>query len=339
MSSSVFAGLATGIGSWPGTDVREAAGIVLGELPALPHVVELPARGLGADLIGRTGALMVDVELDVRTSGYRIAQRATRAGRHAEDLLSRDLDILEELWETGGFAASLPVLKAQVAGPFTMAAEVELRNGHRVLTDRGAVRHVAESLAEGIREHVAELRRRLGVDVVVQLDEPSLPAVLRGSLPGVSRLDPVPAFPEPDALELLDSVLGSLGVPAMVHCCATGAPIDLIRRSAADAVALDASLLRSSDLDAVGELLQAGKTLVLGVVPGTTPERTPTWREAAAPAVTLVDRLGFPRSTLASQVSVTPACGLASATPEWARTALTLVENVADAFGDAPDSL
>ncbi|WP_072807298.1 methionine synthase [Rhodococcoides yunnanense] len=339
MSAGVFAALTTGIGSWPGTDVRESAGIVLGELPALPHIVELPGRGLGADLIGRTGALMADVELDVRTSGYRVAQRKTLSGRRAEDLLHFDLDVLEELWETGGYGSSHHDLKVQLAGPFTMAAQVELRSAHRVLTDRGAVRDFAGSLAEGIRQHCAELKSRLGVDVVVQLDEPSLPAVLEGSLSGVTRLDTVSAVPEPEALDLLDSILSSIGVPVMVHCCAVGAPIDLIRRSAADAIAIDASLLRSRDLDAVGEFLQAGKTLALGLVPGVAPERPPTWREVAAPAVTLMDRLGFPRSILATQVSVTPACGLAGATPEWARTALTLAKNVADAFQDAPDSL
>lgn len=339
MSGSVFGGLVTGIGSWPGTDIRESASIVLGELPALPHVVELPARGLGADTIGRTGALMVDVELDVRTSGYRVSARKSLAGRRAEDLLHEDLDVLEELWETGGFASTHHVLKVQTAGPFTMAAQVELRSAHRVLTDRGAVRDFAGSLVEGLREHCSELRSRLGVDVVVQLDEPSLPAVLAGSLSGVTKLDPVRAVPEPEALELLDSVLLGVGVPTVVHCCGADVPLDLLRRSNAEAAAIDVALLTSRDLDAVGEFLQAGKTLLLGLVPSVQPDRTPTWREIAAPAVTLIDRLGFPRSILATQVSVTPGCGLAGATPEWARTALELAGNVVDAFQDAPDSL
>ena len=51
---------ATGIGSWPGTSARQAAEIVVGELHTLPHLVELPARGVGADLIGRTLALLGD---------------------------------------------------------------------------------------------------------------------------------------------------------------------------------------------------------------------------------------------------------------------------------------
>lgn len=339
MSGSVFGALATGIGSWPGTDVREASSIVLGELPALPHIVELPARGLGADTIGRTGALMVDIELDVRTSGYRVSQRKSLTGRRAEDLLHEDLDVLEELWETGGFGATHRVLKVQAAGPFTMAAQVELRSAHRVLTDRGAVRDFADSLAEGLRQHCAELRTRLGVDVVVQIDEPSLPAVLAGSLSGVTRLDPVRAVPEPEALDLLDSVLSGVGVPTAVHCCGADVPLDLLRRSAAEAAALDVAQLGARDLDGIGEFLQAGKTIMFGLVPAVRPEKVPTWREVAAPAVTLVDRLGFPRSVLSTQVSVTPACGLAGATPEWARQALEVAGNVADAFQDAPDSL
>lgn len=340
MNASVFGALATGLGSWPGTNIREAASVVLGELPALPHLVELPARGLGADLIGRTGALMADIELDVRTSGYRVAARKTLSSRRAADLLHEDLDVLEELWEVGGHAGTHRVLKVQAAGVFTMAAQVELRSAHRVLTDRGAVRDFAESLAEGVRAHCSEITSRLGVDVVVQFDEPSLPAVLAGSLSGVTRLDPVPAVPEPEALDLIDTVLRNVGVPTAVHCCAVDAPLGLFRRSLADAVAIDVSLLRSSELDAVGEYLQAGKTLMMGLVPAVEPARTPTWRELAAPAVTLVDRLGFPRSILAShQVSVVPACGLAGASTDWARSALELSSNISDAFQDAPDSL
>jgi hypothetical protein len=55
------AGSATGIGSMPGTDVAEAQRIVLGELPGLPHLVELPDRGPGADLLGRGAGFLVDL--------------------------------------------------------------------------------------------------------------------------------------------------------------------------------------------------------------------------------------------------------------------------------------
>src|ERR687894_543381 len=51
-------GGATGVGSWPGTDPREAARTVLDLLPDLPFLPELPARGVGADLTGRSAALL-----------------------------------------------------------------------------------------------------------------------------------------------------------------------------------------------------------------------------------------------------------------------------------------
>ena len=64
-------GSATGVGSMPGTDVREAMRVVLGELPDLPHLPELPGRGVGADLTGRTVGLLLDLHAEVQPSGWR----------------------------------------------------------------------------------------------------------------------------------------------------------------------------------------------------------------------------------------------------------------------------
>ena len=52
--------------------------MVVGELHALPHLVELPARGVGADMIGRAGALLVDIAIDTVPRGYRIVAQARR---------------------------------------------------------------------------------------------------------------------------------------------------------------------------------------------------------------------------------------------------------------------
>ena len=45
----------------PGTDPAEAMRVIAGELAGFPHLAELPDRGPGADLIGRTAALLVDI--------------------------------------------------------------------------------------------------------------------------------------------------------------------------------------------------------------------------------------------------------------------------------------
>lgn len=330
-------GVATGVGSWPGTDPRAAAEIVVGELPALPHLVELPGRGVGADVIGRAAALLIDMPLDTSTTGYRLAQRVGPVTRTARDLLARDLDALEEAWELAGRRGTDQPVKVQAVGPLTLAAHVELFGGHRVLTDRGAVRDLTESLAEGVAHHVADVARRLGSPVVVQLDEPSLPAVLAGSLPGVSILQPPPALPEPEALDLVQRAIERIDVPVLVHSCGAGVPWGLLRRSGAAMVGFDVAALRTADLDGVGELLDAGVDLALGLVPTTAPDRAPGWRELAEPATRLWDRLGFPRTLLASRVAVTPACGLAAASAEWARAALRAAGELTRAFADGAD--
>ncbi|WP_280235504.1 methionine synthase [Nocardia cyriacigeorgica] len=332
-------GVATAIGSWPGTDAREAAAIAVGELPGLAHLVELPARGVGADTIGRASALLIDLRFDTTPRGYRLADRPGGVSRRACDLLRTDIDALDEAWETAGLRGSGRVVKVQAVGPLTLAAEVELRAGHRALTDRGAVRDLSESLAEGLSRHVAEVGKRLDAPVVLQLDEPDLTAVLDGSLRGASVLNTVRALPEPEALALVDAVIAAQDVPVLIHTCAAPPALDFLRRSTASAVGFDMSTIGTAELDGIGEILDGGKDLVLGLVPTTAPATPVTWRDIAEPGVRLIDRLGFPRRSLGTRIAVSPACGLAGASTEWARRALRLAVDVADAYSDDPDSL
>jgi hypothetical protein len=53
----------------------------------------------------------------------------------------------------------------------------------------------------------------------------------------------------------------------------------------------------------------------------------------------VTDRLGFARSVLRERIGITPACGLAGATPRWARVAVELAQKVADAFAEDPDAI
>ncbi|MEU1427725.1 methionine synthase [Nocardia sp. NPDC005746] len=342
MSDNAFAlpgGTATGVGSWPGADPREAAATVVGELGQLPHLVELPARGMGADMIGRVSGLLVDMQFDSTTRGYRLGARPGAVSRRASDLLRTDLDALEEAWETGGLAGSGHPVKVQVAGPLSVAAEVELPGGHRILTDSGALRDLSESLAEGIANHVAEVSKRLGTQVILQIDEPHLTAVLSGTLKGVSVLNTVRAMPEPEALHVLDTVAAWQSVPVLIHSCADRPALGFLRKSAASAIGFDLAAIGTRDLDRVGELLDAGKHLVLGLVSTADPAKPVTWRDIAEPGVRLIDRLGFPRRLLADQILVSPACGLAGASLSWARRAVSLAAETARAYADEPEAL
>jgi hypothetical protein len=306
----------------PGTDPAEAIAVVLGELPDLPHVPELPARGVGADLTGRTAALLVDLPVETTAGGWKLAARPSRDQRRAAGLLSADLDALQEAasdW-TGPF-------KVQVCGPWTLAAAIELsRSQNPALADPGAVADLIASLAEGAARHVAEVRGRLpGATVLLQLDEPALPAVLAGSVPTASGLNRVGAVDRTVTSDGLRTVLAAATAFGLVHCCASGIPFALLKEAGAQAVAFDMSLLQRKDEDNLAELVEAGLGIFAGAVQGLERAAAPAQRSPRDPGAELLGlwhRMGIPPGGLDRQVVLTPACGLAGASPAAARATL-----------------
>jgi len=322
-------GSATGLGSLPGTDIAEAQRVVFGELPDLPHLAELPARGPGADIIGRSAGFLVEIPVQLYAGRWQIAPRPGKDMRRTADLLERDLD---QLTEQG--AAYVGPLKVQSAGPWTLAAGIDRQIGGRMLRDAGAVRDLTDSLAEGLRRHVDDVRKRLPrAEVLLQLDEPSLPAVLAGHVPTESGLGVYRAVPGPDAATALRTVVEAVGVPVIAHCCAPDVPLQVFRDSRAAAVALDLSLVK--DLDPLGEALEAGIGLFAGAAPTLPPAGWVAGATSGAGAdgvdgkkvaervSTLWKRLGFSPALLPRQVVITPACGLAGAAPAYTRAVLT----------------
>ncbi len=322
-------GSATGIGSLPGTEPDEAARLVFGELPDLPHLPELPQRGAGADMIGRTSGLLVDLPVEIVPSGWRFAAHDGRDVRRARDMLAWDLDALEAAAD--GYAGAL---KLQATGPWTLAANLELPSGHKVVGDHGATRDLAESLAEGLREHLADVQRRVpNARLVLQLDEPSLPAVLGGRVgtpSGYGTVRSVEASVAETTLRDVLSVAGDGG--RVVHCCAADIPLRLIRDAGADAISLDAALLGTSSYDALGEAIDNGTSLWLGVLPST--DAAVSLDRARDAVRSLWSALGFARSAAAQTVVVTPACGLAGAGQGYVRRVLSLLRDVGAALRD-----
>ncbi|MFM9609609.1 methionine synthase [Streptomyces niveiscabiei] len=322
---------ATGVGSLPGGDAREAAKTVTGSFEDFPHLAELPARGPGADMIGRTAGMLVELYARVEPSGWRLGDRPGRDTKRARSWLGEDLDALEEF--TQEYAGPL---KVQAVGPWTLAASLELRNGESALSDLGACRDLAGSLAEGLREHLAEVQRRVpGAQLVLQLDEPSLTAVLRGHVKTASGYRTHRAVDRQLVEASLRDVLG-VNAHGIVHSCAPDVPFALLRRAGAAAVSFDFSLLTERDDDAIGEAVEAGIKLFTGVVPG-----TDTALSDPAGSVmgvrTLWRRLGLSPALLAEAVTVTPACGLAGASPAYARTALAHCVRAARSLADNPE--
>ncbi|MEV6886480.1 methionine synthase [Streptomyces sp. NPDC051135] len=326
-------GPATGVGSLPGQDAREAAKTATGSFEDFPFLPELPARGPGADMIGRTAGMLVELYARVEPSGWRLGDRPGRDTKRARAWLGEDLDALEEF--TQGYEGPL---KVQAVGPWTLAAALELRGGEAVLSDPGACRDLAASLAEGLRLHLAELRRRVpGARPVLQLDEPSLTAVLRGQVRTASGYRTHRAVDRQVVEATLREVAGVQdGGPVVVHSCAPDVPFALLRRAGVAGVSFDFSLLTERDDHAIGEAVEGGTRLFAGVVPGTDSALSDPAGSVMG-VRTLWRRLGLRPELLAEAVTVTPACGLAGASPEYARRALAHCVRAARSLADNPE--
>jgi methionine synthase II (cobalamin-independent) len=261
-------------------------------------------------------------------------------------MLSSDLDAMEETLD--GYRGPL---KIQLAGPWTLAATIEQPHSLKVaLADPGLVNDIASSLAEGVRAHVAELAKRVpGATLLVQLDEPSLPAVADGGIPTPSGLSRVREVDEEVLRAKLREVLDATRAYTIVHCCASGYPFEIINGAGADAVSFDLSLLKHREYDKLAETVEGGSGLLIGALStvglargsarpsgrdSDDGSRAPSQRdedpgatrptpEGTANAVREVwQRIGLPPAICAQQVVITPACGLAGVSPDQARDAL-----------------
>ncbi|MFL6080337.1 MAG: methionine synthase [Ornithinibacter sp.] len=325
---------ATGIGSWPGTSAREAVRtvrdlLVDGEGVGLPHCPETPARGPGADIIGRAAGLLVDLPVDLQPSGWRFVDRPGLDAARTASFHREDLDELAEAYD--GYVGAL---KVQVAGPWTLAASLRLNRGERVVVDPGAVADLVASLTDGIQAYVSDVRRLVpGAEVVLQVDEPSLPSVLEGSLPTSSGFGRVRAVDPQVVMRALESVLAAHAGPTAVHCCHASAPLPLLRATGAGALAVDLTAATPARWESVAATLDAGTGIWVGCLRTDGSEAGDSGAGdsgAGRPGADVEARAlvlnGFERSGLTSDalrgLVVSPTCGLAGLTPQGARNVL-----------------
>jgi hypothetical protein len=312
----------------PGTDPREAARVIMGELTALPHLPVLPQR-VGGDPVGRTAALLVDLHVDLHPAGWRLVPHGGRDEARARQLLASDLDAMEEV--ATGFEGAL---KIEVLGPWSLSASIELATGHKALADPGARRDLASSLSEGLAHHLQDIRQRLpGVThLLVQLDEPHLPAVLAGAIPTPSGWTTLPPQDEQAVMTALAALLEVAGPWSGIWCRHPEVPLSLIRRAGAAFLATEADVASRLPDEDLGEALDAGFGLLLGLAP--LPPTSADPRVLGAPARELWRRLGLAMEDLSRLVVVTPASELSGLSPNQAAEILRQAVEVGRSLAD-----
>ncbi|MBT1002992.1 hypothetical protein KIH31_10270 [Paenarthrobacter sp. DKR-5] len=326
---------ATAAGPWPGTDVPEATRAIRGELgsPHLPFLPELPARGPGADAVGRTASVLVDLPVDLQPHGWRLVPHPGRDSRRGASLLASDINVLADTAGTEEQPAR--ELKLQLRGPLSLAANLYLHSGERVLLDAGARRELADSLAAGLADHLRVAAAAVpGARLVLQLDEPELESVLAGTVPTASGYRTLRAVARAEVAAAWERVLeaartaGAAEVALIVP--AAGRSLELAFASSADAAGCAVEGLPAAQWETVAGAVESGKLFWAGVVAA---------GAAAPPQVSALvaavegpwRRLGLPVTALPS-VRLTTAGGLEHFAPSAARQVLTRLTATADAL-------
>lgn len=336
------------VGSWPGTDVAETLRIIRGELAdipggavnGIPYLPELPARGSSATLTARTAGALVDLSVDLQPQGWRLVDRPGRDSSRIGSARGEDLDLISEIFHgwSGRFAVT-------VRGPWSLAAQLWLPRGDRVLADAGALRDLQASLIEGVQIYLDDLARAIpAARLTLVVDEPTLHRVLAGTLPSDSGLR---ALPSPDETEVraslraLATLLRERAVDTVLRVPADHAALRTAAGADPSGVSADVSRLDVAGWELVAPLVEAGGELWAGVI--TTDQvdglRTPPQlaRTATDTLLRAWGRVGLERRR-ADTVVLTPTGGLSTLTPAEAIAVVRATAEAAKILAETLDS-
>lgn len=316
----------TGLGSLPGTDIVEALKVVIDEHTDFMYLPELPNRGPGADMIGRTGALLStvasDLAIETTPTGWKFADAPGMHVRRALSWLNEDLDRLEERIGTAAVH-----VKVELTGPVTLASSIGLQRGERAVSDPGALRDIALAHRDVVASHIRHVQRRLPEAVLtVQIDEPALDAALRGDLPrqsGFGRLRSLEMSVVTSMHTEIAHVISEHGATPWLHSCAPHWPLDMVVAAGYRGISGDFSLLTDVDEDALGAAIEGGLDIVAGVIP--TSDAALGARPASEVATIAPIRLRYQRLGLTDRLAgvvITPTCGLGNVTWKSALVAI-----------------
>jgi len=269
------------LGPWPGHKVLKAQQIAfdaIADAPTgvtgIPPLVQMPKRGPGAESVARTAALLPEMPVELGPHGWQLCDRPGVDLERTQALLREDVDALA----VAGYGYAGP-LAVTARGPFSLAATLYLARGDRVLSDHGAVRELAASLAQGLTDHLATIRTALPLaQAVVVLREPSLPDVLGGAVATFSGYSRIAAVPGERAVVLLGELVRALSAAGASQVVLHGGgrfasrSLAVLAGCGADAVGIAVASVRRQQWEQVAEVVERGTGIWFGL-PRATPRK------------------------------------------------------------------
>jgi methionine synthase II (cobalamin-independent) len=335
------------IGSQPLKEHKEANRLVLEYTPAIPNWVQLPVyRNEG----------MVDQFMDGLPGLVRAVEN-NYVDVTAQDFDHQTLSFFEEYlqvvgqegpWDQTRFVltpefapgffslldtleahgAKLKAVKGQVTGPITFCTALHDQD-QRAIFYHDTLRDAAVKLLALKAAWQAKTLSRLGVPVIIFIDEPALAGYGSSEFISISRGDIAACLKE-----VIDAVHGQ-GAMAGVHVCAN-TDWSLLLDSEVDIVNFDAHgyfdklILYAEPLK---EFLASGRFLAWGLVPTLRPEQIEAatvdtlWQDWEDKTRQLAE-MGIDPAAVQTQSFITPSCGTGSLTPELSRKVLELTRGL-----------
>ncbi len=317
----------TGIGSLPHQDPAEAVRFVAEVCPEIPFWPQLPRRDPREGLVAHSLAGLESL-LEPRgdSIGFRVLREKSRIFlkvlEQAPGDLTRDhaagFFAFKNALATGLFPHA-GVIKAQVTGPVTLASHLWIE-GRSLAADPDLIRPVVARVISVARWQLDSLDRQ-GRPVLMFVDEPSLATV------GDRIMGPEMAHLRAAAGTVLRAIEASGGLSGL-HCCGSFPPA-LAGQLRPHILSFDAFHgLEAFAADPAGRaFVEEGGVVAYGLVPAV-PEQADVepralrqrWKRCFT-----ADLLG----RAARQSLVTPSCGIASATEDYARRCFRIAIEVA----------
>ncbi len=311
------AGGVTGIGSLPHLDPGEAVRFVAEVCPEIPFWPQLPRRDPREGLVAHTLAGLESLlEPKGDSIGFRIPRDKARTFIKVLDQAPGDLTrdhaagffAFKNALASGRFPHA-GVIKAHVTGPVTLGSHLWLE-GKTFAQDPDLIRSVAARVISVALWQLESLDRQ-GRPVVMFVDEPSIATV------GRMIMNPEMAHLRAAVGTVLRAIESAGGLSGL-HCCGRF-PFALLEQLRPNILSFDAFHgMEAFGADpAARAYIEEGGVVAYGLVPAI-PERTEVeprelrqrWKRTFSPEL-----LG----RAARQSLVTPTCGLASATADYAK--------------------
>jgi hypothetical protein len=336
--------LATGVGSMPHSETREAMRVMFENFSAIPYWPQLPKRDFRENMYAQFSEDLVGVQIDLPQEWMGLvkddntmAQVEAFYARYIED--NPDLfavgqeyaAVLYALRDFGDALRNAKWIKGQVTGPISFGLKIVDQNLKPMLYDEALrdvlVKHIARK-AQWQEKFLSTVgaHGRAPLRPNIFIDEPSL-ALIGASVVALNR---------DEVVRDLEEVFSALHCVTGTHCCGN-TDWSMLLQTSVNIISFDAYnyaenlALFAAD---VKRFLDRGGVLAWGIVPTVEDQIARETAESLTArldaAVNLLVKKGLDHDLLYERALITPACGLGTVSLAAAERAFALTRGVSE---------